>query len=293
MRIKAIIVTFNPTCNIFNLVDSLKKQDVYSIIVDNGSENFDFKNIEKDKETLLIKLDDNYGIAKAQNEGVKKAVAMSAEYLLFFDQDSVISSSFVSDMLYDYKILISKYDNVGALGPRFVDQRQGFYYKAITISENGKRIKLDVENLEYPVHSTILISSGTLVSKDVFLNTGYMREDYFIDYVDTEWCIRAESKGYINFISSKTEMVHAIGDNIKNFGFLTIPIHSPFRRYHIIRNNFYMFKESHIPKKFVIHQLIVNCIHQFFLILTMGKMAKQYFIVFLKAIKDGVKYLLK
>ncbi|AMW77519.1 rhamnosyltransferase [Acinetobacter sp. TGL-Y2] len=293
MCIKAIIVTFNPTDNIFNLVNSLKKQNVYSIVVDNGSENFDFRDIENDHDTTLIKLHENYGIAKAQNEGVKKAVEMSAEFLFFFDQDSIIDDSFVDDMIHDYEILISKYDNVGALGPRFVDQRQGFYYKAITISENGKRIKLDVEKLENPIHSKLLISSGSLVSQKVFLNTGFMREDYFIDYVDTEWCIRAESKGYKNFISSKGKMVHSIGDNIKNFGFLTIPIHSPFRRYHIIRNNFYMFKESYIPKKFVTHQLIVNCIHQFFLILTMGKMSKQYFIVFLKAIKDGVKYLLR
>jgi len=293
MQIKAIIVTFNPTGNVFNLIDTLKKQNVYSIVVDNGSENFDFTNIEYDHDTALIKLHENFGIAKAQNEGVKRAVEMSAEFLFFFDQDSIVDDSFVNDMIQDYEILLSKYDNVGALGPRFIDRRQGFYYKAITISENGKRIKMDVENLENPIHSKLLISSGSLVSQKVFLNTGFMREDYFIDYVDTEWCIRAEFKGYKNFISSKAEMVHSIGDNIKKIGSLTIPIHSPFRRYHIIRNNFYMFKESHIPKKFVIHQLIVNCIHQFFLILTMGKMAKQYFIVFLKAIKDGVKYLLK
>lgn len=293
MQIKAIIVTFNPTDNVFNLIDTLKKQDVNSIIVDNGSKNFDFTNIECDHDTTLIKLNDNYGIAKAQNEGAKRAVEMSAEFLFFFDQDSTIGDCFVRDMINDYKILLSEYDNVGALGPRFIDRRKNFYYKAITISENGKRIKLDVENLRNPIHSKLLISSGSLVNQKVFLNIGFMREDYFIDYVDTEWCIRAESKGYKNFISSKAEMVHSIGDNIKKIGPLTIPIHSPFRRYHIIRNNFYMFKESYIPKKFVIHQLIVNFIHQFFLILTIGKMGKEYFVVFLKAIKDGVKYLLK
>ena len=293
MCIKAIIVTFNPTDNVFKLIDTLKKQDVNSIIVDNGSKNFDFKNIEYDHDTTLIKLNDNYGIAKAQNEGVKRAVEMSAEFLFFFDQDSMIDECFVSDMINDYKILLSEYDNVGALGPRFIDGRKNFYYKAITISENGRRIKLDVENLRSPTHSKLLISSGSLVNLKVFLNIGFMREDYFIDYVDTEWCIRAESKGYKNFISSKAEMVHSIGDNIKKIGPLTIPIHSAFRRYHIIRNNFYMFKESYIPKKFVIHQLIVNFIHQFFLILTIGKMGKEYFVVFLKAIKDGVKYLLK
>lgn len=293
MQVKAIIVTFNPTDNIFNLIDTLKKQNVYSIVVDNGSENFDFKNIECDHDTTLIKLHENYGIAKAQNEGVKRAVEMSAEFLFFFDQDSTIGDCFVSYMINDYKILLSEYDNVGALGPRFIDRRKNFYYKAITITENGKRIKLDVENLRNPIHSKLLISSGSLVNQKVFLNIGFMREDYFIDYVDTEWCIRAESKGYKNFISSKAEMVHSIGDNIKKIGSLTIPIHSPFRRYHIIRNNFYMFKESYIPKKFVLHQLMVNFIHQIFLIFTMGNMGKQYFIFFLKAIKDGVKYLLK
>jgi rhamnosyltransferase len=66
-----------------------------------------------------------------------------------------------------------------------------------------------------------------------------MRENYFIDYVDTEWCIRAEAMGYKNYVSSKAVMKHAIGDNILKFKYFNVPVHSPFRRYYRVRNAFY------------------------------------------------------
>lgn len=293
MNISSVIITFNPSSNVINLLNALKSQNVTPIVVDNGSKNFDFSSVEIDNQTHLIRLNDNLGIATAQNKGIERALELRAEYILFFDQDSTIPDNFVQDMMDDYKLISSQSIKIGALGTRFIDERYNFYYKTISINKHGLRTKHDVSKIKEPFNSILLISSGSLVSVETIQKVGLMRDEYFIDYVDTEWCIRAESKGYKNFISSKAEMVHSIGDNIKKIGFLTIPIHSPFRRYHIIRNNFYMFKESYIPKKFVFHQLMINFIHQFFLILIMGKMGKQYFIVFLKAIKDGVKYFLK
>jgi len=37
---------------------------------------------------------------------------------------------------------------------------------------------------------------GCLLPSSTFLNLGLFRDDYFIDYVDTEYCLRALSQGY-------------------------------------------------------------------------------------------------
>ncbi|MDQ9998580.1 glycosyltransferase family 2 protein [Acinetobacter baumannii] len=292
MRVKAIIVTFNPTANVVNLIDNLKKQDVTPIIVDNGSINFDFKIIENDLDCYLIRFHENFGIATAQNKGIEKALELGTDYILFFDQDSTISDSFVSDILNDYLFLLKKNIKIGALGPRFIDERNKFYYKTIGISKYGLRTKYDVSNISEPFHSSLLISSGSLVSVDTLKDVGLMRDKYFIDYVDTEWCIRAESKGYKNYMSDKAIMYHNIGDNIKQNKWFKMPVHSSFRRYYIIRNSFYMLKEPYIPKIFVLHQMIINIIHQFIIIYTAKGNRFNYLKNFFRGVKDGLKYLL-
>ncbi|MBR7718233.1 glycosyltransferase family 2 protein [Acinetobacter nosocomialis] len=292
MRIKAIIVTFNPKANVVNLINNLKRQNVTPIIVDNGSINFDFKIIENDLDCYLIRLYENFGIATAQNKGIEKALELGTDYILFFDQDSTISDNFVNDILNDYSFLSRKNITIGALGPRFIDERNKFYYKSIGISKYGLRTKYDVSNISEPFHSYLLISSGSLVSVDTLKNVGLMRDKYFIDYVDTEWCIRAESKGYNNYMSAKAIMYHTIGDNIKQNKWFKMPVHSSFRRYYIIRNSFYMLKEPYIPKLFVFHQLFINIIHQFIIIYVAKGNRFNYLKSFLRGVKDGLKYLI-
>lgn len=292
MRIKAIIVTFNPSGNVINLINKLKAQNVIPIVVDNGSINFDFKIIEDDLDCYLIRFDDNLGIATAQNKGIEKALELGTDYILFFDQDSTISDTFVSDMMDDYLFLSKQNIKIGALGPRFIDERNKFYYKTIGISKYGLRTKYDVSTISEPFHSYLLISSGSLVSIDTLKNVGLMQDKYFIDYVDTEWCIRAESKGYKNYMSAKAIMHHTIGDNIKQNKWFKMPVHSFFRRYYIIRNTFYMFKEPYIPKFFVFHQLIINIIHQFIIIYSAKGNRFSYLKSFFRGVKDGLKYLI-
>jgi rhamnosyltransferase len=119
-----------------------------------------------------------------------------------------------------------------------------------------------------------------------------MRENYFIDYVDTEWCIRAEAMGYKNYVSSKAVMKHAIGDNILKFKYFNVPVHSPFRRYYRVRNAFYMAKESHVPTLLVLREMLFNFIHQAILV-TFEKQKMSYIKSYFRAIRDGILYWVK
>lgn len=284
----SVIITFNPSENVINLINALKEQNVKPIVVDNGSIEFDFTIIETDKDCYLLKLDTNLGIATAQNKGIEKALELGAEYILFFDQDSTIPDNFVNDMMHDYALISNQNISIGALGPRFIDERYNFYYKTISISKHGFRTKHDVSNIQKPFNSTLLISSGSLISVETLQKVGLMRDEYFIDYVDTEWCLRAESLGLKNYISAKAVMRHAIGDNVINLRFINIPVHSSFRRYYIIRNCLYMSKENYIPKFFVFQQLLINVLHGFLIIIFVKKNRLDYFKSMLKGLLDGL-----
>ncbi|WP_151707808.1 glycosyltransferase family 2 protein [Acinetobacter junii] len=292
MIIKAVIVTFNPDENVIDLVYSLEKQGVGSIIVDNGSKEFDFSKIKKNIDYSLIKLGENLGIATAQNIGIEKTVAIGGEFILFFDQDSRISDDFVQNLLDDYELLCSKSIKVGALGPRFIDDRGDFYYNAVSVLKSGLRVKYNVSEIKEPFNSILIISSGSLINVDVIKKVGGMKDNYFIDYVDTEWCFRAESLGYKVYISSKAVMHHRIGDKVIKGKYFTLPVHSSFRRYFIIRNSIYMLKERYIPKPFVFHQILINLIHQILIIILLKSNKFNYIKSLYSGVTDGVKMLL-
>ncbi|MCF9045710.1 glycosyltransferase family 2 protein [Acinetobacter nectaris] len=288
--IVAIIVIYEPKYLEFieNLYAILSQVDKV-IIVDNSTNSINYK-FNSDK-VIYSFLNGNKGIAEAQNIGISIAEKEKPEFIIFFDQDSSIPKGFINNLLDDYTSIKNSGTNIGLIGPRFIDSRYDFFYKTIDYS-TGKRKKIDVSNIDQPVRSTLLISSGSLCSLNSIKNVGLMRKEYFIDYVDTEWCFRFESMGYQNYISSKAIMSHSVGDKIIEFKLFNTPIHSPFRRYFVTRNAFYMFKEKHIPKIVPIRQFFVNFIQQM-IILFGSKNKISYLKSYLKGFKDGLRYLIK
>jgi rhamnosyltransferase len=283
----AVIVTFNPNVSqLKKLIDTLSEIGVHICLVDNFSNGYKSSDLSNSG-FHSINLKQNEGIALAQNIGIKHAIESKADYILFFDQDSSISNDYVEKIYTDYNALKMKSIKVGAIGPRFVDERFGFYYKTVNMDKNGFREKLDVSNITESTHSSLLISSGSLIAVSTLKDVGYMRTNYFIDYVDTEWCIRAESLGYRNYVSVNAVMKHSIGDNVLQFKYFNVPVHSAFRRYYRVRNAFFMLREPHVPKLLALREIIFTLVHQIILIAFL-KQKKQYIQSYFRGIKDGI-----
>ena len=287
-----IIITYNPDIGkVNNLIRSIVlNKDSCVIVVDNNSLNIeDFSNLFTiDNVVHTVFLEDNLGIAFAQNMGIKKAIELGASHILFFDQDSKISNNFVDDLISDYKKISVDNTKIAAIGPRFIDENKGFYFPALRFNKYGLIDKISVEDIKVPTEVSFLISSGTLVSVDSLKSIGFMKEEFFIDFVDTEWCFRAISMGYRLYMSEKAIMKHSIGDDtLKIFNF-NIPVHSGFRRYYRIRNLFFMWKMPYIPKILVAKLMVTNFVIQILLFLLKDKKL-DYIKFYLKAIRDGVK----
>ncbi|MBD0495592.1 glycosyltransferase family 2 protein [Acinetobacter baumannii] len=287
-----IIITYNPDIGKVNsLIQSIVlNKDSCVIVVDNKSLNIkDFSNLFTIENVVhSVFLEDNLGIAFAQNMGIKKAIELGASHILFFDQDSKISNNFVEDLISDYEKISVENTKIAAIGPRFIDENKGFYFPALRFNKYGLIDKISVEDIKVPTEVSFLISSGTLVSVDSLKSIGFMKEEFFIDFVDTEWCFRALSMGYKIYMSEKAIMKHSIGDDtLKIFNF-NIPVHSGFRRYYRIRNLFFMWKMPYIPKILVAKLMVTNFMIQVLLFLLKDKKL-DYIKFYLKAIKDGVK----
>ncbi|WP_034280066.1 glycosyltransferase family 2 protein [Alkanindiges illinoisensis] len=288
MNIFAVIVSFNPKHeNLSTLITQLSEQSVRVILVDNASKNACMLDSIKKAETIY--LESNKGIAYAQNVGIKRAIQSGARYIVFFDQDSMISRNFINFIASDYTYVRNYIDaNIAAIGPRLFDKEYSFFYKITSVNKYGFRKTIDVSNIKQPRRASLIISSGMYVEVNVLRRIGFMKANYFIDYVDIEWCFRAKAKGLHCYISNKATMKHRIGDyNIQVFG-KSITIHSAFRRYFRIRNTLYLLKEPYVPKIFAAKEFFLGLIYQFIIICLVKKDKLGQIKSLVLGIKDGI-----
>lgn len=289
-KICAVIVSFNPEpTNLQKLTEQLIACGVAVCLVDNNS-----GNKEQIRSVFSVSsgvhpfyLEENTGIAHAQNVGIRFALDHDYAYVVFFDQDSTIDAEFIQQQTAAFEQLRTAHPQLAALGPAFVDKKHGFHYKIVNIDRHGRRTKIDTQHMQQPFAASLIISSGSLVAADALRDIGPMDERFFIDYVDTEWCLRAHAKGYVIFVNPQVQMLHAIGDNSLKMLKWRVPVHSAFRRYYRIRNAFFLLKMPHVPTLLALREIAFNLVHQLVLIL-FGQNKMGYVRSLWRGLKDGL-----
>lgn len=256
MEIAAIIVTYNPEIKVLNdLVSMLSTQVNRVIIVDNNSKNND-DIVFLDENVTVIKENCNIGLAKAQNLGIKSVID-TCTHVLIFDQDSSISSDFVDRQLKCENELLKDNIKLSAVGPAFIDENTQYEYP-VTIYKGPFIKHVSIE--DKPVKATFIIASGSLIRTSVLKDVGLMLDDFFIDFVDVEWCLRANSKGYSCFINPYVKMSHCIGELRIKIGRRMISMHSDFRKFYIYRNGMFMLRLPYVPFGYKLRVFVFNII---------------------------------
>jgi rhamnosyltransferase len=80
-----------------------------------------------------------------------------------------------------------------------------------------------------------IISSGSAISATAYRKLGAFREDYFIEYVDVEYSLRARSHGVPVYMNAAVTLRQNNG-RIERHGKLFTTNHAAWRRYYIARN---------------------------------------------------------
>ena len=249
----AIIVTYNPDITaLLELVGQLSKETDF-IIVDNGTaEIFSIaESINVYKQCReIIRLKKNEGLAKALNIGINWSLRQSYEFVFLFDQDSSLCDLFVKRMIKAYEDVTRRAEaDVAAVGPRIINP-QTMRQTSFKLF-NRLVFRSDVKFTESSSHyaADFLITSGTLLCLSTVKYIGGMKESYFIDNIDLEWCFRAKSKGYELVGTDDAILYHAIGERSSN-PFVRAGIiaqHSPQRSYFSSRNRVHLYGVDYSP----------------------------------------------
>ena len=288
----AIIVTYNPDITALLELSAQLKKETDFIIVDNGTHGISSV-VESitvyEKCKTVIFLDKNEGLAKALNIGIAWALKRNYDFVFLFDQDSSLCDLFVKRMIDAFFDASEKtMSNIAAVGPRIINPQTMRQTNFKLFSRFIFRSDIKLANSSSHYFADFLITSGTLLYLDALASIGVMKESYFIDNIDLEWCFRAKSKGYELIGTDEAVLYHAIGERSSNplvrAGIMAQ--HNPQRSYFSSRNRVHLYSVDYSPAGWKYRDIFRFILKAMWLLIT-SRERKDYFKNILSGIKDA------
>lgn len=186
----AVVVTYHPAPEVLGNLAAIRRQVPRVVVIDNGSSVESralLAALAGDPGVELVFNPENRGIATALNQGLGKALAAGFAWVATFDQDSTVPEGYVAGLLAAYAIYPAR-DRVAVLAPLYRDRHLGFVY-----SPSGPV----TDSAAPAVPVIVTATSGNLISSRAVRAAGNFRDDFFIDCVDFEFCLRYRKKGWV------------------------------------------------------------------------------------------------
>ena len=245
-NICALIISYHPEPSILKKITETLKQVDRVVVVDNGSNDVERQALlDASNQSDLVHLilnQNNLGQAKALNIGIKYIKEQNYRWVLTLDQDSLMAVNMIDCMSIAYQECDPQ-ETVTSICPVLAN------YDGISIPPEDK-IQLrsfsgeKIAGLYSPIK--IAITSGNLINLDVFNDIGFFEEDFFIDYVDQEFCLRLFQHGYRTIQANRAVLYHNIGNTTKHL-FFGKPVlaanNSSIRSYYFYRNGVMTYKK--------------------------------------------------
>ena len=232
-----IVVTYHPDADFPVRLSSVSTQVGALIIVDNGSTEPEVRVLReiaaRSGISLMLK-SENLGIAHALNVGIRQAATLGYRQVLLLDQDSRVHEDMLDALLIVQESHPEK-ERLAVIGSGYRDPTRG-PAEPNSHSASGNRW----EEVEW------VINSGSLLSLAAYSVIGPFREEFFIDCVDLEYCIRARASGYRVINTRQSLMLHVVGAPTRHkllWMKKWTTNHSADRRYYRARNDTVVLRE--------------------------------------------------
>lgn len=229
-RILAVVVSFHPDSETAENIKALLCEVHHVVVVDNESNPDSHKLFSIFPETAVsvISNQENRGVAEGFNQGIRWGLVRDFQYFLLMDQDSCPKPGMVNELL-RAKGQSGLPDELLLLGPHHEASNRPLQHSS---SQNIEKVSL-------------LITSGSLLSRGLVQKFGLYDEKLFIDHVDHDYCIRIARGGGTCLKVHSAVLIHKFGrSEVRRFLGKTFFLqdYSPFRRYHMMRNRLILYK---------------------------------------------------
>ena len=226
----AIVTTFLPDDRLNERVGLIQEQVGFVVIVDDGECNDNVLKLNKlfkgAKNVYVHHNLRNVGVATSLNTGISIAKERGYRWILTLDDDSLVNPNLVDRLINGLKnIKLNK--PIGLIGmswiaPYAVIKSDHFSNKVTYLEKRG------------------IITSGSLFSMETYDKVGTFRDEFYIDSVDYDYCLRARKLGFAIIKLDEVGFVHSLGRS-NDFWLMGLPVvvenHEAFRMYYWFRNS--------------------------------------------------------
>lgn len=243
LSIASVTVTHNSSQVLPQHIEALlrqKRRVQEIVVVDNASTDGTAALLrERYPQVTVLPMRENLGASGAFAVGLAyAALERRHDWVWAFDHDSVPNDDSLELLLAGAESLRDQNGQIGILAPLAIHGETGTAYAPL-LWQDGY-VKLPAEKLHEPVvFADLVINSGSLLRRGLVEEIGLPRADFFMDFFDYEYCLRARSHGYKIAVITGSRLVHEIGNSRKVWlpgGSGLWKDHSPCREYYISRN---------------------------------------------------------
>ena len=192
--------------------------------------NFSFvceQNIKQSSKISFITVDTNNGYASGNNIGIAyviKYLSQNIDFIWILNNDTLIQANTLENLINCYKIL--EKENIALLGSKILNedlslQSIGHLNKKCTEDEIMSQSNIEVEHIS---------GCSVFFRADRIKEIGYIPEEYFLYYEETDWMKSIRQKGFKIFTCLSSQLIHK---HAKSTG----GVHSPFVIYYMTRNH--------------------------------------------------------
>ena len=233
MRLAAVVTAYHPDERLAAVVEAAPATCEDVVVVDNtpASSYQSAGTALGDQRVKILRSGRNAGLGGALNAGLA-ALPAETEAVLLLDQDSVLPE----DLVLGLAAHLDQDPTIGIVAPAPWDEANGTAYESLTAARFDDVAERDA-----------VITSGMLIRRDVLKLVDGFREEFFIDYVDLDFCVRLRRQGVRIVQDRNLRLAHSIGDRrAHGFGRLLVQvIHYPaWRHYWIGRNGTILIREN-------------------------------------------------
>jgi GT2 family glycosyltransferase len=189
--------------------------------------------------SIFINNNDNFGVAKGNNQGIEQALQDECEYILLLNNDIVFNQNTIENLVdytvkNDISIIVPKiyYHNTNKLwmAGGYISKFKGTSPHRGDLEEDNGQYE-NIEAVDYTPTCFMLIN------KKVFDKVGLMDEKYFVYYDDSDFIYRANIQGFKIIYFPKAIVYHKVSVS-------TGGSESLFSIYYVNRNRLYFIRKN-------------------------------------------------
>ena len=268
--IASVTVAYNGADVLRGHLDSLKRQTCKLneiIVVDNASTD-DTRHVLATEypDVTLLRLEENGGIGGGLSAGMAyAALEKQFKWVWLFDQDSVPAPDALERLVVASQQTGEDKSSISILAPRCFHVDTQMQYPGLRW-RGSRFVAIHPSGGTAITFVDMVITSGSLIRQNAIEELGLPRTDFFMDFVDYEYCLRLRRRGFRIAIVGDSVVHHAIGSptTFSIFGSTkSWADHAPWREYYMTRNEIFTIWKYYpeIRKRlFVLYRLTQHAI---------------------------------